>query len=268
MALTPNEAEISLCNEALGLLDETAISTSGTGETFAIDDETDKSYILCNRYYTQAINEMLQRHYWREATERAVIQQSGVPPFGYDYEYDLPSDFIRLYRIDSTGSYASRPKYSSEAYSVEGDKLLTYEGYVPQPTIAVEGTTYYEGDVVLDIHGNALICVVESTTASEDLGNVQTDGGLWSNLNSYGRLLNIIYIKSIAAGSLGPLLRECVKYNLAIKISPGLARNQDEVQALTEKLETILIREAKSIDSMEKFPVQRFNSEWVNSRYK
>lgn len=243
MVLT--QAQIDICNLALGLLDETEIN---------VTDTTDKAYVLCNRYYSLSLEELLQRHYWSEAKKRIAIGQTGIPLFGYSYEFALPSDFVRFYRIDNSGNGSTEQNYSECPYEIEGVNLLTSEGYSPEDFAGtgVAGS-YYTYD------GKAWLCKANST-------DNPVEGASWEIVSNYGILLNIIYIRSLEPTTFSPLLTTCVAHNLAIKVAAGLTRGLEVVDALTNSMEKMLLREAKTIDSMNKYPVQRFNSYWINGR--
>jgi hypothetical protein len=116
MALSETLTETSICNMALGKLGATRIN----------DVETDTSLqaILCRLHYEQTRNSLLRSHWWRFATERVDLVDSGTTPdFEWDYEFDLPTDFLRMKSV-----YEDR--FSNEnlrSYAPEGSVLLTNE---------------------------------------------------------------------------------------------------------------------------------------------
>lgn len=116
MALSETLTETSICNMALGKLGATRIN----------DVETDTSLqaILCRLHYEQTRDALLRSHWWRFATERADLVDSGTTPdFEWDYEFTLPTDFLRMKSL-----YEDR--FSNEnlrSYALEGSVLLTTE---------------------------------------------------------------------------------------------------------------------------------------------
>ena len=64
---------------------------------------------------------VLRSSSWNFATKRASLQQNAEKPdFGYDFSYNLPSDFLKLKRMQNL----------STDFRIEGKKLLTSESTV------------------------------------------------------------------------------------------------------------------------------------------
>jgi hypothetical protein len=88
-------SSVSICNEALMQLGCDSISSlSGAS----------KGARHCNQFYPTSRDEILERHNWTFAVKRAELATvSGVTPaFGYDYTYQLPSDFLLDIRLEDT----------------------------------------------------------------------------------------------------------------------------------------------------------------------
>lgn len=99
---------ISVCNRALTLLGEAAI-TSLTENTKAARE--------CNRIFDDIRRRELRKHIWNFARTRATLAPDSVAPaFGYNYQFTLPSDWIRTV-----------PQNSSADLITEGRKTLTNE---------------------------------------------------------------------------------------------------------------------------------------------
>ena len=81
------------------------------------DDQTTQSN-LALRLYDILRKKELSAHYWAFARERTTLAPDTVgPSFGYTYYYELPADFLRLYKF-----------CSSYDYTIEGRKILTDAG--------------------------------------------------------------------------------------------------------------------------------------------
>lgn len=81
-----------LCNMALDSLGQQAI--------LALTDDS-KQARACNSRYTTARDAVLRSHMWNCATKRAVLTKlSTSPAWGLANQFQLPSDFIRLHRLD------------------------------------------------------------------------------------------------------------------------------------------------------------------------
>jgi hypothetical protein len=71
---------------------------------------------LCNERYPLLRDELLQRHNWNFAIARASLAQLvTVPSFGYNFEYQLPADCLKVIDID----------VPEADWSVEGNVLRT-----------------------------------------------------------------------------------------------------------------------------------------------
>ena len=103
-------SEVALVNAALILVGEATITALS---------EDSKAARLCNIRYASVRDAVLRRHPWNCATKRidlgAVLTGSNAPAWGFDYAYQLPSDFIRIIRYEDT----------AEPYKIEDGKFLT-----------------------------------------------------------------------------------------------------------------------------------------------
>jgi hypothetical protein len=89
---------------------------------------------LCNEAYPLLRDELLQSHPWNFATARVELAQlTSIPAFDYDYEYQLPSDCLRVIDIEN-------PDYDIK-WEVSGDKLLSNEETVKIKYIKKETNT-------------------------------------------------------------------------------------------------------------------------------
>lgn len=100
-------SEVEICNMILVPL--------GVDRISSLTEETEGAR-KCNATYTNFRDQELSSHTWSFATYRVQLAQTtGTPAFGYDLEFQLPSDSLRIVNID-TMDYG---------YKVEGDKLVT-----------------------------------------------------------------------------------------------------------------------------------------------
>lgn len=101
-------SKIDICNYALALIGEKYISS--------LNDEDSQPALFCKMLVDQVIDEVLRRHSWNCATKRDTFaEDSSSPSFGYDYQYILPQDCIRVLMLADV----------SDMYIIEGRKLLT-----------------------------------------------------------------------------------------------------------------------------------------------
>ena len=105
---------VDICNLALGHLGEHSIISVNPP-----DDS--RQAVLCNRFYADSVNDVLQLHEWNCAIKRASLaQEASTPAFGYSYQYQLPNDCLHVIEM-------SEAIYT---YKIEGGKLLTDAGTV------------------------------------------------------------------------------------------------------------------------------------------
>ncbi len=79
---------------------------------------------LCSIHYMPARREVLQRHRWRDARKRARLAQiAESPAFGWDYQYQLPVDLVRLVEVRTGADYDIQAP--QREFLIEGTKLLS-----------------------------------------------------------------------------------------------------------------------------------------------
>ena len=101
---------VDICNRALSRVGEARITS--------LTDAT-KQARACNSAYTLIRDEVLRAHPWNSAIKRASLAKlSDAPDFGYDAQYQLPSDCLRVVEVYDT----------KLPWVVEGRKLLSDEG--------------------------------------------------------------------------------------------------------------------------------------------
>lgn len=106
------QSKLNICNQALLKIGEQTITS--------LDEASDNAK-LCSIFFDQALEEVLREYPWTSATSRAQLPKlSRDPIFGYDYAYQLPTDFIRLVQLyDGNGAW--HPDYY---WVIEGRTLL------------------------------------------------------------------------------------------------------------------------------------------------
>ncbi len=105
-------SDVGICNSALikiGAKTITALTDGG------------KNANVCNAQYSKKRDELLRAHNWNFATARQKIAQlTSTPAFEFDYEYQLPSDSLKV-----RGAYGNTDAVGQIVYKIEGRKLLT-----------------------------------------------------------------------------------------------------------------------------------------------
>lgn len=105
--------DTELCNLALAEIGDSYNITS--------IDEISPQAGICKRFYDSTRDALLREHPWSFARARADLARlSTAPLFGWDYQFQLPANFLRL--IEFNGLDAWQPE---GAYELEGGVILT-----------------------------------------------------------------------------------------------------------------------------------------------
>lgn len=104
----------TICNYALARL--------GQSQIMSMEDAS-KPARFCKRMYPQTRDEVLRSHPWNFAGKRATLAMLlDKPEFEWLYQYQLPTDFLRMLELNSY-----RTGESLKLFEIEGDRLLTNE---------------------------------------------------------------------------------------------------------------------------------------------
>lgn len=97
---------VGICNIALGNLGANLISS--------LTEDTPEA-TLCNVHWDNVRRSLLSTHPWNFAIKRQQLTALGTAPaFGYAYQYQLPSDCLRVLRVED-----------NDDYKLEGRTILT-----------------------------------------------------------------------------------------------------------------------------------------------
>lgn len=103
------DSVIQICNNALVKLRSNLINSL---------DDNEEAAILCNQLYPIMRDALLRAHPWNFAMQRTILAYDvATPDFEYSYQYTLPADCLRVYKLYNT----------SLPYKIEGQKILSNE---------------------------------------------------------------------------------------------------------------------------------------------
>ena len=103
---------VQICNSALNQLGASSITAL---------TENSKNARICNERYETVRDAVYRSHPWNCLVKRVQLaQDSDTPAWGFDYQYTLPADCLRILGIKD---------YNSD-YKIEGRKLLIGESSV------------------------------------------------------------------------------------------------------------------------------------------
>lgn len=110
--------EAGICNSALSKLGNNRINSLTEGTPAAN---------LCLEQYGKLRDHLLRSHDWNFAASRVKLAQlSSTPEFGYDYQYALPSDWMRTISVHPGDSRRQHiTDYATESTEAEGRVLRT-----------------------------------------------------------------------------------------------------------------------------------------------
>lgn len=109
-------SEVDLLNDAL--------SQIGAAPVTAIDDGSVTAN-HCQRLYPALRDALIRAHHWNFAMTRVELAlDASVPPFGFAYEYTLPSDCLKI--VEYNGSSTNL----TSRYVIEGRQLRTDDAVV------------------------------------------------------------------------------------------------------------------------------------------
>lgn len=115
-------SHIDIINRALAKLGDFQITSL---------DQDDKRANLARTVYEPARDSELQSHEWNFARDRAMLPAlAEAPAFDWAYQYQLPSDFLRVTQAGPWPGPAMAPLVGEDtsAYAIEGDRILSNYG--------------------------------------------------------------------------------------------------------------------------------------------
>ena len=105
-------SKTEICNLALDLLGGNVVTD--------IDNPTNATEEVLDRWYDLSRKQALREHPWKFATKRAVLSASSVDPlFEYESAFPVPADFVRLLDVMNSDGYRLVEDYQLENH--EGD---------------------------------------------------------------------------------------------------------------------------------------------------
>lgn len=100
-------SDLSICNSSLLMANANTINS--------FDDST-REALMCNQLYETTRDTQLSKHPWSFSIfQEKLAKTTNTPLFDYDYEYQLPTGYIRILKTDNLGN----------DYRILKDKLLS-----------------------------------------------------------------------------------------------------------------------------------------------
>ena len=126
-------SKIEICNHALLKIGADTIASLDINQ-----DDTEavvQSAKLCNVLFRQALDETLRTYKWNSALKRYKLNRlSEAPAFKFKYQYQLPSDCIRVINVyDKADAYDDRTQWVVEGRTILCDYENVYICCVSRP---------------------------------------------------------------------------------------------------------------------------------------
>ena len=207
MSMTSNTANISVCNQSLGMLGADEITVAGT---------TDQNHIYCTTFFDDARDEILLAHRWNFAKKRAYALEATTPIFGWDNAFTKPTDVIKVWAIEES---------PDAEWEVEASLILTNEG---SAALSWElDKEFIAGQYITsDTSGSDLTYLVDTTFT----GAVEATD-LASNATSQSADLDVLAIEYVYQRTdvdAWPIsARQCLVINLARMLSAPIKQNEN-----------------------------------------
>lgn len=148
--------ETSIANSALAKL--------GAARIISLDDNT-REALLLKEQFAKVRDDLLRSHPWNFAIKRAVLPAlTTAPAYGFTYEYQVPSDCLRVLDINSNDYEWAR----------EGNKILTDSNdlairYVSQVTAPGSWDSNFCEVLATKLALDNCFAITQSTTLKESL---------------------------------------------------------------------------------------------------
>lgn len=115
-------SEVGICNSALMKIGATTITSLTEGS---------KNANACNEQYAKLRDDLLRSHTWNFATKRVKLAQlASTPTFEFDFEYQLPADWLRTVAVYDNSAGTGVVPYRIEGLSLLADATEAWLRYV------------------------------------------------------------------------------------------------------------------------------------------
>jgi hypothetical protein len=151
---------VKICNLALARIGENRI--------LSLDDE-DPAARFCKLFYEPTRDEVLRAHTWNFAKKRQTLTKLSVAPsFGWANAFQLPSDFLRVVRVNQWEAFEA-----DSCWVLEGDQILSDADAIELLYIRrEEDATLYDPLFVKALSVQLASMLVTTLTGSREQGNL------------------------------------------------------------------------------------------------
>lgn len=144
-------------------------------ETITDINEGSDNANVASTIYDLHRRKTLRRHPWNFATKRIKLARSATtPPFEYDYQYPIPSDFLRVVRVSDNTDGTGYVQYQMAKDATDGRVLLcsatdVYLRYVADVTDTQQFDDMFAWCLALSMGTIFAIKIAQSRSLSADI---------------------------------------------------------------------------------------------------
>jgi len=158
-------SNVSICNNALIKLGQDVIISL---------TEDSKAARLCNQIYESTRDAVFRAHPWNALIKRVELAQlTTTPAYKFEYEYQLPTDCLRVLSTDKV-------EYETEVFKVEGRKLLSDDTavsilYVAKVTDPNEYDILLQETIAARLAAELSVAMTDSNSLTQTMWTVYKD---------------------------------------------------------------------------------------------
>ena len=158
-------SDVDIVNFALRILGANRITSLTDGS---------KNANVANDIYSIVRDECLRKATWGFATARSELARlSDEPAFGFDYQYALPSDWIRTVSVHDNDAALGTVVYQEETYSGQRVLLCSSENVYMRYIQRVTDPTVFTADFItvlsVELAKRMAVSIPNSNTIKADL---------------------------------------------------------------------------------------------------
>lgn len=154
-------SEVAICNSALSKIGAAAIvsMTEGTRNANA-----------CNRQYAILRDALIRAHEWNFAIKRVKLAQlSGTPVSEFDFQYQMPSDWLRTVDVTDNDAGLGTVEYRIEGRIILSDANELWLRYVRQVTDPNEMPPDFREALAFMLGADLAVPIAQSNTLRQQM---------------------------------------------------------------------------------------------------
>ncbi len=154
-------SQVGIANSALIKLGASVIMSFTEGS---------KNANLCNEQYVKRRDALLRAHNWNFAMARFNLAQlDDAPVFGFDFAYQLPSDWLRTVQVSDNDAGVGRVVYRIEGLTILSNASDIFLRYIKQVTDPNEMDAAFREVLAWDLAVDLAQPITQSTSTQQEM---------------------------------------------------------------------------------------------------